>query len=421
MNGSGGRIKAAACALALASVLAPALLAAQSVNDYRLPGATASPSPSRAQGPVDSDAPVVRGPQPSAAPSAEPSAAPASGAASSPAPGSIPVIASPRPGAPTPPRRPAATSSVRPGLAPPPIPVTTPSAGPALPTGVPGGPAAETGAPLPGGTPAAQASSNAADSAALPDWWPWAAGGAIGVAFGLLLAMLLRRRAERALPVAFEPPVVHEPAPQAAPEPVQALRAEAAEPLPEQATTAPPVAEPAPAPAPAARPAAAANPQGLTIALEARRMSASLMATTLSYRLMVTNHGSQPLSALAVEGDMVSAHASLPPDQQMANGGQRLELRHALVALAPGESAEFTGDFRLPLAAVTPIRSGDAAYFVPLARLRVEAATPNGQPLICAQTFVVGEQPETPGGALRPFRLDLGPRTYSRIGQRAVS
>lgn len=408
MNGSGGRIKAAASALALAAALTPAPLAAQSVNDYRLPGATASPSPSRAQGPVDSDAPVVRGPEPSAAPSAEPSAAPASGVASSPAPGSIPVTASPRPGAPAPPRRPAATPSVRPGLAPPPIPTATSSAGSALPTGVPTGPAAETGAPLPDSVPAAEASSNASDSAALPKWWPWAAGGAIGVTLGLLLAMLLRRRAERALPVAFEPPVVHKPAPQAAPEP-----------LPEQATKAPPVAEPAPAPA--ARPAAAANPQGLTIALEPRRMSASLMATTLSYRLMVTNHGSQPLSALAVEGDMVSAHASLPPDQQMANDGQRLELRHALVALAPGESAEFTGDFRLPLAAVTPIRSGDAAYFVPLARLRVEAATPNGQPLICAQTFVVGEQPETPGGALRPFRLDLGPRTYSRIGQRAVS
>jgi hypothetical protein len=34
---------------------------------------------------------------------------------------------------------------------------------------------------------------------------------------------------------------------------------------------------------------------------------------------------------------------------------------------------------------------------------------------------VVGELPEQPGAALRPFRLDLGPRNYMRVSQRAVS
>lgn len=150
-------------------------------------------------------------------------------------------------------------------------------------------------------------------------------------------------------------------------------------------------------------------------------MSASLMATTLSYTLKLTNHSAQPLSALAVEGDMISAHASLPPEKQIAASTQRLELRHALVTLAPGESAEFTGDFRLPLTAITPIRAGEAAYFVPLARLRVEASQASGTQMVEVQTFVVGELPDAPGAALRPFRLDLGPRTYSRLGQRAVS
>ena len=150
-------------------------------------------------------------------------------------------------------------------------------------------------------------------------------------------------------------------------------------------------------------------------------MNASLMATTLSYALRVTNNDAVPLSVLAIEGDMISAHASLSPDQQIASAAQRLELRHAQVALAPGESVEFTGDIRLPLSAITPIRAGEAAYFVPLARFRVEAAAAGDIPLIAAQTFVIGELPEQPGAALRPFRLDLGPRTYSRIGQRPVN
>ena len=149
-------------------------------------------------------------------------------------------------------------------------------------------------------------------------------------------------------------------------------------------------------------------------------MNASLMATSLNYVLTLTNHGAEPLSALAVEGDMVSAHASLPPEAQIANDNQRMEPRHSLVTLAPGESAEFTGVFMLPLTAVTPIRAGNAAYFVPLARLRVEASTSGGASLVQAHTWVVGELPEDAGAALKPFRLDLGPRTYSRVGQRAV-
>ena len=170
-----------------------------------------------------------------------------------------------------------------------------------------------------------------------------------------------------------------------------------------------------------ADPAAVVEPaKGLGIALEARRMNASLVATSLNYVLKITNHGTEPLSALAVEGDMISAHASLSPEAQIANDNQRMEPRHNLVTLAPGESTEFTGVFILPLTSVTPIRSGDAALFVPLARLRVQASTPSGGSVVQARTWVVGELPDDAASALKPFRLDLGPRTYSRVGQRAI-
>jgi hypothetical protein len=218
-----------------------------------------------------------------------------------------------------------------------------------------------------------------------------------------LFALLWWHRRPRQSTLDFEPPVVSKPEPEplANPEPQPTVAAE-------------------PAPQPPAPPHPAIPATGLAIALEARRMNASLVATTLSYTVRLTNHSAEPLSALAVEGDMISAHASLPPEKQIAGSAQRLELRHALVTLEPGESAEFSGDFRLPLASITPIRAGDAAYFIPLARLRVEASQPSGTQMIEVQTFVIGEAPEAAGAALRPFRLDLGPRTYSRLGQRAV-
>ena len=388
-------MKAAASAVTLGLALAPAVLLAQAASDWRLPGATVKPAPPGSQGPVDRDNPVVT----TAAPRETPTPAP-SPSASQPA---------PTPSATT--ARPASASGPRPAAAQParttqgaavgptgqPAPVTTalPS-DPAL-----TGPSAST---LPtdfAGTPATPAAPALIEPAAAPGWyWPWIAGAAALLAAVFALLWWRRRRVLAPTEIIFERPIV---------------------------------AAPRPVPAPAQPAVAAANlrslpdphlslglPAGIGMTMEARRMSASLMATTLSYVVTLTNTGTEPLSALAVEGDMVSAHASLPPEAQIAGDGQRLELRHALVALAPGESAEFTGDFRLPLSAVTPIRAGEAAYFVPLARLRVEASTAAGQSLVQVQTYVVGEMPEVQGAALRPFRLDLGPRTYSRIGQRPV-
>lgn len=396
MMRSRARIAGAGSALVLAGMLAAPPLGAQSVNEYRLPGAAATPNP-RAQGPVDPDAPVVRAsPPPSTAPSAAPTITPS-------------PVATVTPSAPSSPQPRASTAApvTRPAAAPAPSPTGTPASAAtgtsgALPgTGAPGDLAAPTiGVDQPAGTPNGETTFAPASSEGA-GIWPWVAG-AMAVLAALFAALWWwRGRAAREPEVDFEPPVVRPP-----------------EPAPPRQPAATPAAPPQPAPTPIP---AAASAGGLDIALEATRMSASLMATTLSYRLVVTNRGAQPLSALAVEGDMVSAHSSLPPEQQIASGTHRLELRHALVELAPGQSAEFSGDFRLPLTSVTPIRAGDAAYFVPLARLRVEASTPGGGPLVSVQTFVVGELPENPGAALRPFRLDLGPRTYSRIGQRAVS
>lgn len=392
----GGKARIAG-ALALLLPLVPLLnsgqASAQDTPVFTLPTSRPTSNP-RAAGPVDDENPVVRGP--AARPSPAPTIAPAPVATQSA--GQPGTAASARPAV-----RPTTQPSPRTASTSPARATGAPAAAPAPATLTP--PTPESGAPL----PAPQPGVTATDSFALPKltesaptdapgwYWPWIAGGAAVLA-GLFALLWWRRRPET-LALEFEPPVVAKPEPKPKPKPSPA-------PVPTPATAAPP---------PAVIPAS-----GLGIALEARRMSASLMATTLSYTLKLTNHSTEPLSALAVEGDMVSAHASLAPDKQIAGSAQRLELRHALVTLAPGESAEFTGDFRLPLNAITPIRAGAAAYFVPLARLRVEASQPSGAQMVEVQTFVVGELPEAPGAALRPFRLDLGPRTYSRLGQRAV-
>lgn len=180
------------------------------------------------------------------------------------------------------------------------------------------------------------------------------------------------------------------------------------------------LAEPA-APAPQPVPAIAPASGPIDMVLAARRLSATLMNTVLHYELTVSNNGKESIGPVMVGGDMIAAHASLPDRAQLELGTKDIAALHKLASLGAGESTTFAGEFKLPLAAITPIRSGNAALFIPLARFRVEASRVGTAPLVLARTFVVGEDQELPGAALKPFRLDLGPRLYSNIGQRELA
>jgi hypothetical protein len=266
--------------------------------------------------------------------------------------------------------------------------------------------------------------------------WPWLVGLAflLGSALTFALQLLLRRRRERAAAAAAEdwrfvdaPPQLAEPA-VAAPQPSVESYALTDDELVEPEHSEPvffPTADPlppTPIPTPTFAGAAAHTKVGpLEFSLAARRLSATLMNTVLSYDIVVTNNGDDPIGPIYIGGDMISAHASLPSRAQLEMLGQSIEPLHSLPALAPGESKTLNGDLRLALSAITPIRNGNASLFVPLARFRVEALRKGAPPLVLNHTSVIGESQPAPGAALKPFRLDLGPRNYSDISQRELA
>ena len=113
---------------------------------------------------------------------------------------------------------------------------------------------------------------------------------------------------------------------------------------------------------------------------------------------------------------MIAAHASMSREEQLSGPSpghgaapQRIE------RLEPGETRVVEGEVRLPFPQIVPIRQGDAALLLPLARFRVE--TEGARPLV--RTFVVGQPGQ--GSSLQPFRLDLGPRVYPRLAQHAFA
>lgn len=144
-------------------------------------------------------------------------------------------------------------------------------------------------------------------------------------------------------------------------------------------------------------------------------MSASLINATLAYTLLVDARDA--IDDLIVRGDMTSAHASRPDQEHFALEGA--PILHRLARIEAGGRTELRGEIRLPLAAITPIRHGTAAMFVPLVRLEFTGLA-NGNPLRLRTAFVVGLD-EQGGERLQPFRLDLGPRIYQQIGRRALT
>ncbi|HZF46581.1 MAG TPA: hypothetical protein VEZ26_09600 [Sphingomonadaceae bacterium] len=172
---------------------------------------------------------------------------------------------------------------------------------------------------------------------------------------------------------------------------------------------------------PPATPAPAADKETeedapLSLALEAREMAITLTAATLSYRVTLTNMSKEVMEGVTVMGDMISAHASLPEEQQLATDDSELATKHVIQQLRPGESMQVTGEFRLNFPAIRPIRKGSALMFVPLARLRVETASSTTGAIM--RTALVGQRSLRPGAGLQPFRLDLGPRIYREVTQR---
>lgn len=402
-----GTALALGCSLALAG---PAWAqTAGDVNTFQLPSGTASPAP-----PVIAPPPPVIAPSPAASPAPKPSAAPIPRATAT-------VAAKPRP---TPSASAAPTRAIeRPST----IPTSAPSAAVPAPIANP----APAALPLPSdAAPIATASSPAptAEPAPSAPLWPWLAAAAVVLAAA---AVWLLRRRKSAAPepydeeeVAYAPPALQPSPPAVLTKPAQAMP----EPALSLADVPPPapVRQPAPQQAPqpippSARPSAPAKAGDfLAVALSAKRLSATLMNTALTYELTLTNTGTEAIGPIAVSGDMIGAHASIPPKVLLETAADG-EPHHRIPRLEPGESAAMSGELRLPLAAITPIRSGTATLFVPLARFRVLAFRDGRPPVSANHAFVVGEEPQSPGAALKPFRLDLGPRLYSSITQRELA
>ncbi|WP_062785332.1 hypothetical protein [Novosphingobium capsulatum] len=286
-----------------------------------------------------------------------------------------------------------------PSATPSPVASPTPDLPPATP--LPDASTTSEPAPLASDTPAPDTGASSSENA----WWPWAA----GIAALAVVIVLFARRRRRAADTTAPEPVIEAPVPVAPP---------------------PAPYRPAPRPAPAAPVemppsdlAATGLPRGLDVALHADRLSATLVNATLSCRLVLTNHAPHALTDIALSGDMTSAHASRPMDEQLGLAGPELPPLRTIARLEPGQSVTVPAEMRLPLSTILTIRAGAAQLFVPIVRAGVWATREDdGGAAHAHAAFLVGQPaaPGDPAARLQPFRLDQGPRVFETLDQRPM-
>lgn len=154
----------------------------------------------------------------------------------------------------------------------------------------------------------------------------------------------------------------------------------------------------------------------LKIEVDAVRLSRSVMAATLSYRVTLSNRATEAMRNIVLDGDLTSAHGNAPVSEQLAEGATPLPALHTLDHLGAGQRKTFSGEMRLPLKDVRPIRQGNIPIYIPLVRLKASATGSEAR----AYTFVVGKASSMPGARLQPFRLDTPPQTFSEIDARPL-
>lgn len=405
---SRARHAAAALPIVLTGMLAGAQVAsAQSAENWSLPEPTSSPSTPTVQGPIDGENPVVR---PRSVPSAVPTPT-----LNVPPPAPTTPLPRPSPTArdapapqPAPPTSPATQpSSTQTAAQPEPVTTTAPSAVPA-----PEPIAAEpTGSPTFAGTPAVPSeAASPAVSSPIPAWW-WAV--PLMLLIGLSVFLTLRRRKSEAVAPRSSST---DDGPERTAEDVQNTRVLSKAPQPSPAAPLPFAADRRPPSRvePRANIPVAQEPGGLAaLTLEPAWLRLSLVYATLQFRISIAPE--HDFAGGRLLGDMIGAHASISPDQQLAPAIEALALLKTVPAAPAGETVELTGQIQLPLNAIPPLQQANATFFVPLVRIAIVDAS--GAPLL-RRVFTVGQ--DSGAAALAPIRTDLGPREMRELAAREV-
>jgi LPXTG-motif cell wall-anchored protein len=238
--------------------------------------------------------------------------------------------------------------------------------------------------------PAPEAAPEAASPAASENWMLWGGG-----ALALLLTggfLLLRRR----------------------------RTGEAVEPFGAVEGAAAPLVQPSPParPVPAAPATPAAEPRPwLEVEFRPGTASATQEQTVLQFELIVRNRGDLPAHRVRITGQMMNTTPDL--NARLSEFyAEDFEPVGAPRTLVPGAEESFKGALAMTREELKVIQIQDRSLFIPLVAVNVLYDWGDGRKGQTAQSYIVGRESDPPAAKMAPFRLDLGPRVYRKVGTR---
>lgn len=157
--------------------------------------------------------------------------------------------------------------------------------------------------------------------------------------------------------------------------------------------------------------AAGAGAPRLDTRLEVLRLTRSLMALTLKFRLTVTNRSDKAARELTIAADLASARRNAPVEQQLATGATRLTAIGEIARIGPHQGATLEGELQLPIDRIEVFQQGQVPLCVPLVRLRISGENPAPH----LRTFVVGLGSSSPAGRVHPLPLSGPPGSYEGV------
>ena len=261
-----------------------------------------------------------------------------------------------------------------------------------------------------GQAPTAETSDVSANSSSpFPYWWIMIAAAAIA---GAIVLFLRRRKA-----VAYEPETVPEQSEYAASESIDTPAALAA--IETETITPPPFSIPVPV---AAKPKRREKRPNLEISFIPEKATLSLAKLTIKGQIRIINNGNAEAKSIQLRAAIISA--SVHQEQDIELFHSHLQTPGDEIGTATiGERIAMDIDLIIPLTELSSFAIGDKQLFAPIVVAHVDYAWGNGTAPkrdIAKISCLIGREATPPKPKMAPLRLDLGPRSFTPLGQRPV-
>lgn len=220
------------------------------------------------------------------------------------------------------------------------------------------------------------------------DWRIWAAAG--GAALLLLAGFLLLRRRRR-----------H----------AQDLSEVEAEPVPVASS-----------PPPAIAPRRPMGPRAqMEIDFRPERLVTSENQAVVHFELTIRNRGDATASNVQIEARLFNASGAEADDVRTFFAAP-VEAGTSGMDVPSGRGVQFTSAVTIPRDQIRVVEMAGRPLFIPTVAVKLLHDGGDGEdPVRITRRYLVGIEPKEPSGKMGPFRMDIGPRIYRSIGQRAVA